>query len=66
MQSDGLNSTLGPVVYGDIAPSVNTNTITLVIRIVIWHTYLYHVKYGLKQMQKDQLWCAVKVEKRLK
>ena len=24
VQSDGLNSTLSPVVYGDIAPSINT------------------------------------------
>ena len=26
MQSDGLNSALSPVVYGDIAPSIKINT----------------------------------------
>ena len=26
MQSDGLNSALSPVIYGDIAPSIKINT----------------------------------------
>ena len=30
VQSDGLNSALSPVVYGDIALSINTHYITIV------------------------------------
>ena len=31
MQSDGFNSALSPVVYGDIAPSINTHYITFLL-----------------------------------
>ena len=36
MQSDGLNSALSPVVYGDIAPSINTQYNTIYCKITLY------------------------------
>ena len=36
MQSDGFNSALSPVVYGDIALSINTHYITSVLSLFLF------------------------------
>ena len=37
MHSDGINSALSPVVYGDIAPSINTQYYTTILYYVEGH-----------------------------